>query len=401
MSFQKSVIRYWGRKVGSFARDYILSFSKEGDVILDSFGGAGSIISEALSLGRRGIYNDLNPIALIIAKANILKKDVNVNLSKKYANLYKVKCKCGELRDVLYYIWEGDKITKAKVLCRKDRNPLLDYEGKDVEEIPPVILDYKLYYENGRPFLKRRQVDKISDLFTRRNLLILNEIWNDIPKEDKVIAAFISILYQSSKMSRLNAGSWGVPSYWIPYRHLERNPYILFERAMKRISKVGGDWKVGSVEDVLKGESDIAFLNENAEKLPLPDNSVDLIVTDPPFFDEIQYFELSYFYAAFLGINLDFKNEIVVNENRGKTEREYLETLDRTLEEMHRVLKRGRYLVFMFHEENEEKVKKVKDLFSTYFDIEKEEIKTMSQRNIGDRNNVKGKELRVVIGRKL
>ena len=47
--------------------------------------------------------------------------------------------------------------------------------------------------------------------------------------------------------------------------------------------------------------------------MPIPDNSVDLVITDPPFFDEVQYFELSFLAVAWLNLKLDFDNEIVVN----------------------------------------------------------------------------------------
>ena len=394
--FSKIMIRYWGRKDSNLVENYILSLSKDGDVLLDPFAGSGSIIAKGLELKRRGIYNDLNPVALIIAKANIKRKETKVKLSKRHTDLYKINYQ-GEKRDVSYYVWEGNKIVKAKLYL----GPLLDYQGKDVDvEIPYPYPKDALYYPDGRPFEKRRTVDRVDGLFTRRNLLILSEILSELPKDEKALAAFISILYQASKMSRPNAGPWGVPCYWIPYRRVERNPYLLFENALRRINKMGNGWIEGDVDKVLKKEADVTFLNADAKDLPIPDKSVDLIVTDPPFFDEVQYFELSYFYAAWLKVRLDFENEIIVNRKREKDAKKYVKDLEKAFREIHRVLKRDRYVVIMFHEESEEKVKEIRDMISSFFTIVRENEATMRQRIIGDRNIEKGKELKIIVARK-
>jgi len=394
--FSKIMIRYWGRKDSNLAENYILSLSKDGDVLLDPFAGAGSVIAKGLELKRRGIYNDLNPVALIIAKANIKRKEIDVKLSKRHTDLYMIDYQ-GEKRDVAYYVWEGNKIIKAKLHL----GPLIDYQGEDVEvEISYPYPKDLLYYPDGKPFEKRRTVDKVDGLFTRRNLLILSEILSELPKDEKALAAFISILYQASKMSRLNAGPWGVPCYWIPYRRVERNPYLLFENALRRINKMGNGWIEGDVDKVLKKEADATFLNADAKDLPIPDKSVDLIVTDPPFFDEVQYFELSYFYAAWLKLRLDFENEIIVNRKREKDAKKYVKDLEKAFREIHRVLKRDRYAVVMFHEESEEKVKEIRDMISSFFTIVREDETTMRQRIIGDRNSEKGKELKIIVARK-
>jgi len=67
----KPIIRYWGRKAGNIARPYIMKYSKLGEVVLDPFGGAGSIIKTALIMGRRCIYSDLNPLAVLIASVEL------------------------------------------------------------------------------------------------------------------------------------------------------------------------------------------------------------------------------------------------------------------------------------------------------------------------------------------
>ena len=51
-----------------FARAAITIFSKPGDVVLDPFMGGGTTLVEALSLGRRALGTDINPLAAFVAE---------------------------------------------------------------------------------------------------------------------------------------------------------------------------------------------------------------------------------------------------------------------------------------------------------------------------------------------
>lgn len=64
--------RYPARFSPEFARYVIKSFSNPGDAVLDPFMGGGTTVVEALTLGRRVMGLDLNPIAVFIAKAKTM-----------------------------------------------------------------------------------------------------------------------------------------------------------------------------------------------------------------------------------------------------------------------------------------------------------------------------------------
>src|SRR6266404_2376073 len=59
---------YFTRRPANVLRDYIKRYSREGDVVLDPFGGTGVTAIEAFLLGRRAMQNDLNPFANFIAR---------------------------------------------------------------------------------------------------------------------------------------------------------------------------------------------------------------------------------------------------------------------------------------------------------------------------------------------
>lgn len=93
----------------------------------------------------------------------------------------------------------------------------------------------------------------------------------------------------------------------------------------------------------------------------VPDNSVDAVITDPPYFDNIQYSELADFFYVWLRLGLkdlypwfdpelsSRLNEIVQNEKMRKTIEFFSEGLTRVFTECHRVLKDRGLLVFTFH----------------------------------------------------
>ncbi len=101
---------------------------------------------------------------------------------------------------------------------------------------------------------------------------------------------------------------------------------------------------------------------QSAEDLSfVPDNSVDAIITDPPYFDNVQYSELADFFYVWLRLALkdtypwfqpelsSRPNEIVKNDRLGKTTDFFNEGLRRVFIACHRVLKDDGLLVFTFH----------------------------------------------------
>src|ERR1700730_4400028 len=59
---------YFTRRPANVVRAYVERYSREGDTVLDPFGGTGVTAIEAFLLGRSAIQNDLNPFANFIAR---------------------------------------------------------------------------------------------------------------------------------------------------------------------------------------------------------------------------------------------------------------------------------------------------------------------------------------------
>lgn len=93
----------------------------------------------------------------------------------------------------------------------------------------------------------------------------------------------------------------------------------------------------------------------------IPERSVDAVITDPPYFDNIMYSELADFFYVWLRLGLAdiypwFKppyssrdRELVQNEKLGKTTDFFRKGLTTVFRQCHRVLKDDGLLIFTFH----------------------------------------------------
>jgi putative DNA methylase len=108
--------------------------------------------------------------------------------------------------------------------------------------------------------------------------------------------------------------------------------------------------------------TNVLLLCQDSATLPLPDASVDAVITDPPYFDNVQYSELSDFFYIWLRLGLAERYpqifgpdqtpksvEIVKNPHRHNDSRFYLEGMTHVFSECQRVLKDDGVLVFTFH----------------------------------------------------
>ncbi|MEW6742179.1 MAG: DNA methyltransferase [Planctomycetota bacterium] len=83
--------------------------------------------------------------------------------------------------------------------------------------------------------------------------------------------------------------------------------------------------------------------------LPLPDNSVDYVFTDPPFGENIYYADLNYLVESWHRVLTRTETEAIVDRAKKKELSDYQRLMQRCFEEYRRVLKPGRWMTMVFH----------------------------------------------------
>ena len=147
-----------------------------------------------------------------------------------------------------------------------------------------------------------------------------------------------------------------------------QNPYerLLSLRGQRFSKRTGNERIEGQLvkdfDELKRTDRAVLLCCQSSEDLSfIPDKSVDAVITDPPYFDNIQYSELADFFYVWLRLALKDSypwfepdlssrpNEIVKNDKLGKTVDFFRESLRRVFVECHRVLKDDGLLVFTFH----------------------------------------------------
>lgn len=121
---------------------------------------------------------------------------------------------------------------------------------------------------------------------------------------------------------------------------------------------VSGSVRVASSSSRRRAVSRGALLVCGSSERQLPsDGSVDLVLTDPPYFDDVQYAELASLFLVWARavdlvprtVSLDLSSEAVANSSRGTGVTEYRALLEQIFTEARRTLKTRGRLVLTFH----------------------------------------------------
>lgn len=404
--------KYWGRKPWNVIGEYIKNYTKERDIILDVFSGSGIASIETLKLGGRGVIAiDINPIATFIAKQSVAPVDLQKLETTFEKILYEVKptfdeeyytmCrKCGNRARVIHFKWGREKLSKGILPQQASERTLLGlrYKCQSCETIADITpdeddlqwakkdysraIDGYLNRFNPKPIRKlvttrkSEAGDDYFKLFTQRNLFLLCVLYDVIQKiEDDNIRETVRLVFTSAleKSSRLlmytetekgvahggvRSKSWIAPRFHIQRNYLEKNPLINFQNSFNQVlrgkresNRLITDCRLAEyVEDVFNAiknvyinTSDISFLDE------LPASSIDYVIVDPPFVEDIRYLELSQLWNNWLGLEVDWEKEIQLQSRMLDN---YSQRLTEVFQKIYKVLKPDKYLTVIYHTED-------------------------------------------------
>ena len=427
--------KYWARKPYNVVRTYIEYFTSKNGIVMDPFAGSGVTSIEAIKAGRKAISVDINPISnhIINGTCNVISASdfdraittIGKNVSTLSDSLYTVKCyECKKKSLVNYTVWSQSiqcDACKEKFLviysekngrkyqCTKCNHPNKTIYTVKRNEIPAEIkyhcdkckknFIHKLNKNEIRSILKiqekynktellgqlvynpRTLIEKnmkVSDLFTPRNLTILNTIKYEIKKipdprlRQVMDFIFTASVAQSSRLIAYRAGlttggpAWTISGFWIPPISMEINPLKNFINKAKKvrlgkaelsnkIDELGlSNYEPPATFSELKNSNQIMIINKSinaiSEKV-IPSSSVDYMFTDPPYGDSVPYLEYCALWSSWLDNKLDYKNEIIISDSpdREKTLEDYSSLISKGFLNCYRILKDNSWISVTFH----------------------------------------------------
>jgi DNA modification methylase len=335
---------YFTRRPANVVRDYIRRYSKEGDTVLDPFGGTGVTAIESFLLGRNAIQNDLNPFANFIAR-NIADTRLSSSAPLRQAFERVEHHCCKEVRE----------IEKDEALAKRRLNDL------------PLPENIRLPRNSDAEFFH--------EMFTPRQLAGLALIKQAIERESGILRDLL-LLAWSASVAKLNktflsakgrAESRGGSSIFSIYRYklaaravelpiwdtfhgrflnvLAAKDEVLRLRDYHR-KPAGGSLQLDSSTHFHVLAQDAASLDKVIKPA-----SVDYIFTDPPYGAFISYLDLSILWNHWLGflVTSDTREkETIVGGEQDHTEEHYKQSLARSIKTSFRLLKSDRWISIVF-----------------------------------------------------
>ncbi|MCG2687000.1 hypothetical protein L6278_02575 [Candidatus Parcubacteria bacterium] len=244
--------RYPAKFIPQIVSRLVEKYTKEGDLVVDPFGGCGTTATESKVSGRSSIAVDINPVAVLIAKAKItpiqpLKlEEVFIDLKYKL-NLYNQK--------------------KVKMPVHER-------------------IDY---------WFKPEQKQKLSFIFLEISKIKDEDIKNFFYCVFSNILKTCSIWLQKSNK---------------PTRDLKKKVYDPFNTFYKQIKMMlrGNFQFYNLLKEKSYLEVPAQIVCADARKIPVKNNTVDLIVTSPPYVTSYEYADLHQLTALWFEYTKDLSN---------------------------------------------------------------------------------------------
>ena len=152
----------------------------------------------------------------------------------------------------------------------------------------------------------------------------------------------------------LRGKDYGKQPYEIRYRNEKPKQVFTGEKVTTSVTT--------SIEYWYRGEAQSLLLNRSSTDLQdLKDRTVDLVLTDPPYYDNLSYSELSDFFYVWLrdhlprdgrsvnGSSTPYQHALYVNENDDPSHRRFVRDLTEVFAHCKRVLRSNGLMVFTFH----------------------------------------------------
>lgn len=281
---------YPARFIPQIPLTFIKLFTKERETVLDPMCGCGTTLVEAFLNNRNSIGNDLNPLAALITKVKITLIDEN-----EFGYFNKKLAVMKRYLDLDY---------------RRVDERLNNLPNRKVSKIFNRVVISKL--ESIRETLLEVKEDGHNDLFDFGRVALSSTIWSLVE----------------------NGSGIDVDDLFL-----------------KKVKSLQNELK--KTAKIIKSIPEVKVICGDARKLEVNTESIDLIVTSPPYVNALDYYRVHMYNMLWLGMDFDLfrKHEIGGHShfiiNRFRLLSEYLGDMLRSMIEMNRVMKKDKLCVIV------------------------------------------------------
>ena len=344
-----SINNYWSKKSPEIARDIFKTNLDNNNIIMDPFLGSGTSLEgiNKLDIDLKFIGVEINQMPLEYAdfNANPPKLKDLLKVKKKFTDFYIKNKKFYEFVHEKNKVYELDRIildlpeneTQIKYFILRDVN-LKNFKIDKINN-PKLFNNFqKIYLKRSSNFKKNIKRDLlldensriaiksgmyISHLYGPISFYILQEICDQF-KNDKLLKIIISSILHLTKYTDLRSQSQF--PFWYPKKDaMERNILLLIIKKINNLIKNHNKFnkkivkKKNFVSLTKSTEKSYMLINKPIQQIDLeiPSNSVDLVFTDPPYYDQVAYSEYLAIWEFFLNYK---KNNLfeLIQTNRKK-----------------------------------------------------------------------------------
>jgi len=240
-------------------RKFIHALTDPGDTVLDPMVGSGTTVLEAFLAGRRGVGFDIDPLALQLCQ--VKSTPLSVDQAARAGNIV---------------------LRRAASAVQSHRPVLAEALRKRFDPKTQAFVDYWFLPETQHELLALiTEIEKV---------------------EDPSIRAFLELAFSAIIITKSGGVSRARDlAHTRPHRvndKVPRSPLVQFRKRLRQ--------NLESLSELARGEGEVDVRYGDAQCLPLPEDSVDLIVTSPPYAaNAIDYMRAHKFSLVWLGHPID------------------------------------------------------------------------------------------------
>lgn len=216
--------------------------------------------------------------------------------------------------------------------------------------LPTVAIPY-MHMTHERARMDKQGVSHYHHFYTPRMQVALSWLWDRLADAPDEATRRIGRFWLDSHFLNLSIQNCYRPGVSFPYNPIsgiyyvssvvsEPNPLIAYANKLKQL--VRGF----SGRSVRAGKYGV--MTGSCAAIPIKNDSIDYIFTDPPFGENIYYSDLNFLVEAWVGVFTATEQEVIVDKAKSKGLLQYQDLMHSCFSEYYRVLKPGRWMTVVF-----------------------------------------------------